>query len=82
MLLPKAGVTVYVRDPVSKGSTRREFDDADLRRRRLVTTAEGTTTLAHTLVVLSAEYDRRGARIAPQARAELRHILIAWRNAP
>lgn len=41
LMLPKASVTVYVRNLVAKGFLRREIDDADLRRRRLILTAEG-----------------------------------------
>ncbi|WP_326809897.1 MarR family transcriptional regulator [Streptomyces scopuliridis] len=75
LLLPKASVTVYVRNLVAKGFIRREIDDADLRRHRLVLTTEGTEARDRALAALAAEYDRRLARITPQDRAELQRIL-------
>ncbi|MFE3144881.1 MarR family winged helix-turn-helix transcriptional regulator [Streptomyces scopuliridis] len=75
LLLPKASVTVYVRNLVAKGFIRREIDDADLRRHRLVLTSAGTGARDRALAALAAEYDRRLARITPQDRTELRRIL-------
>ena len=75
LLLPKASVTVYVRNLVAKGFIRREIDDADLRRHRLVLTTEGTKARDRALAALAAEYDRRLARITPQDRTELQRIL-------
>ncbi|CAM5596663.1 hypothetical protein SVIOM342S_04574 [Streptomyces violaceorubidus] len=75
LLLPKASVTVYVRNLVAKGFIRREIDDADLRRHRLVLTSAGTEARDHALAALAAEYDRRLARITPRDRTELRRIL-------
>ncbi|MGO4747230.1 MarR family winged helix-turn-helix transcriptional regulator [Streptomyces sp. NPDC000941] len=75
LLLPKASVTVYVRNLVAKGFIRREIDDADLRRHRLVLTSAGTKARDRALAALAAEYDRRLARITPQDRTELQRIL-------
>ncbi|MCL7379828.1 MarR family winged helix-turn-helix transcriptional regulator [Streptomyces sp. 35G-GA-8] len=75
LLLPKASVTVYVRNLVAKGFIRREIDDADLRRHRLVLTSAGTEARDRALAALAAEYDRRLARITPRDRTELRRIL-------
>ncbi|MFE9890175.1 MarR family winged helix-turn-helix transcriptional regulator [Streptomyces scopuliridis] len=75
LLLPKASVTVYVRNLVAKGFIRREIDDADLRRHRLVLTTEGAEARDRALAALAAEYDRRLARITPQDRTELQRIL-------
>ncbi|MFE2499827.1 MarR family winged helix-turn-helix transcriptional regulator [Streptomyces scopuliridis] len=75
LLLPKASVTVYVRNLVAKGFIRREIDDADLRRHRLVLTSAGTEARDRALTALAAEYDRRLARITPQDRTELQRIL-------
>ncbi|MFF0727323.1 MarR family winged helix-turn-helix transcriptional regulator [Streptomyces sp. NPDC004134] len=75
LLLPKASVTVYVRNLVAKGFIRREIDDADLRRHRLVLTSAGTRARDRALAALAAEYDRRLARITPQDRTELQRIL-------
>src|ERR1044072_5704710 len=41
LVIPKASVTVYVRNLVAKGFVRREIDDADLRRHRLPLTPQG-----------------------------------------
>ncbi|MEV5776740.1 hypothetical protein AB0L49_36855 [Streptomyces antimycoticus] len=43
LLLPKASVNVYVRRLIAEGFIRRENDDADLRRHRLVLTPISTT---------------------------------------
>ncbi|MEV8313341.1 MarR family transcriptional regulator [Streptomyces sp. NPDC059900] len=75
LLLPKASVTVYVRNLVAKGFIRREIDDADLRRHRLVLTADGVRARDRALAALAAEYDRRLARITPRDRTELQRIL-------
>jgi DNA-binding MarR family transcriptional regulator len=77
LMIPKASVTVYVRSLVAKGLLRREIDDADLRRHRLVLTAEGEATRDRALAALATEFDRRLARIAPRDRTELQRILLA-----
>jgi DNA-binding MarR family transcriptional regulator len=68
-------MTVYVRNLVAKGFMRREIDDADLRRHRLVLTEEGEAARTRALTALAAEFDRRLAKIAPRDRAELDRIL-------
>ncbi|MEO3765872.1 MarR family transcriptional regulator [Streptomyces sp. B8F3] len=75
LLLPKASVRVYVRNLVAQGFIRRQIDDADLRRHRLVLTPAGTKARDRALAALAAEYDRRLARITPQDRTELQCIL-------
>ncbi|GGJ60593.1 MarR family winged helix-turn-helix transcriptional regulator [Streptomyces brasiliensis] len=82
LLLPKASVTVYVRNLVAKGFIRREIDDADLRRHRLVLTTEGAEARDRALAALAAEYDRRLARITPQDRSELQRILQEMLTSP
>lgn len=77
LMIPKASVTVYVRNLVAKGLIRREIDDADLRRHRLVLTAAGEAARDRALAALAAEFDRRLARIAPRDRTELQRILLA-----
>jgi DNA-binding MarR family transcriptional regulator len=77
LLIPKASVTVYVRNLVAKGFMRREIDDADLRRHRLVLTARGEAARDRALVALATEFDRRLARIARRDRTELQRILLA-----
>lgn len=76
LVIPKASVTVYVRNLVAKGFMRREIDDADLRRHRLVLTPEGEAARARALAALAAEFDRRLAKIAPGDRTELQRILL------
>ncbi|MEV7084418.1 MarR family transcriptional regulator [Streptomyces sp. NPDC093085] len=82
LLLPKASTTVYVRNLVAKGFIRREIDGADLRRHRLVLTAEGIEARDRALTALAAEYDRRLARITPRDRTELRRILQEMLTSP
>ncbi|MEV4016831.1 MarR family transcriptional regulator [Nonomuraea sp. NPDC052129] len=77
LVIPKASVTVYVRNLVAKGFVRREIDDADLRRHRLVLTDEGEAARDRALTSLATEFDRRLATIAPRDRAELHRILLA-----
>ncbi|MDT0444965.1 MarR family winged helix-turn-helix transcriptional regulator [Streptomyces johnsoniae] len=77
LMIPKASVTVYVRNLVAKGFMRREIDDADLRRHRLALTAEGEVARDRALAVLATEFDRRLAKISPHDRTELHRILLA-----
>jgi DNA-binding MarR family transcriptional regulator len=77
LMIPKASVTVYVRNLVAKGFMRREIDDADLRRHRLVLTEQGEAARDRSLVALAAEFDRRLAKVAPHDRDELQRILLA-----
>lgn len=76
LMIPKASVTVYVRNLVAKGFMRREIDDGDLRRHRLILTTEGEAARDRALAALAAEFDRRLARVTPQDRTELRRILL------
>jgi DNA-binding MarR family transcriptional regulator len=75
LVIPRASVTVYVRNLVAKGFLRREIDDADLRRHRLVLTAEGTGARDRALAALATEFDRRLQRITAHDRGELERIL-------
>jgi DNA-binding MarR family transcriptional regulator len=77
LVIPKASVTVYVRNLVAKGFLRREIDDADLRRHRLVLTDDGIAARDRSFAALAKAFDRRLARIAPAERAELARILTA-----
>jgi DNA-binding MarR family transcriptional regulator len=77
LVIPKASVTVYVRNLVAKGLMRREIDDADLRRHRLVLTSDGAAARDRALAALAKEFDRRLALIAPRDRTELQRILLA-----
>lgn len=77
LVISKASMTGYVRNLVAKGFLRREIDDADLRRQRLILTAEGETARDRALAALAAGFDRRLARITPADRSELQRILLA-----
>ena len=77
LMIPKASVTVYVRNLVQKGFLRREIDDADLRRHRRVLTPEGEDIRDYALAALASEFDSRLARISPGERDELLRILSA-----
>lgn len=76
LVIPKASVTVYVRNLVAKGFMRREIDDADLRRHRLVVTPQGEAARELAFKALATEFERRLAKIAPHDRDELRRILL------
>lgn len=82
LMIPKASVTVYVRNLVAKGFMRREIDDEDLRRHRLILTDAGETARDRALSALAEEFDRRLARITPQDRTELRRILLEMLKSP
>lgn len=82
LMIPKASVTVYVRNLVAKGFTRREIDDEDLRRHRLILTPEGKRARDRALSALAAEFDRRLARISPRDRGELQRILLEMLKSP
>ncbi|PUB27565.1 DNA-binding MarR family transcriptional regulator [Promicromonospora sp. AC04] len=77
LVIPKASVTVYVRNLVAKGFMRREIDDADLRRHRLVLTDEGEAARDRAFAALATAFDRRLATIPPRDRTELQRILLA-----
>jgi DNA-binding MarR family transcriptional regulator len=77
LMIPKASVTVYVRNLVAKGFMQREIDDTDLRRHRLVLTAAGESARDRALAALASEFDRRLATIPARDRTELDRILRA-----
>jgi DNA-binding MarR family transcriptional regulator len=77
LVISKASMTGYVRNLVAKGFLRREIDEADLRRQRLVLTPAGVTARDKALAALAAGFDRRLARITPADRSELERILLA-----
>ena len=51
--MPKPTVTIYVKRLEAAGFLRREIDGADLRRHRLILTAEGRKTVARGLALLN-----------------------------
>ncbi len=77
LMLPKASVTIYLRNLVSAGLVTREIDNADLRRHRLATTEKGREVLAKALDALADEFGTMMAAVEPRDRAEFRRILLA-----
>jgi DNA-binding MarR family transcriptional regulator len=75
LMLPKASVTVYLRNLVAKKFIRREIDEGDLRRHRLVLTREGRRALDAALAALSASFEQRLKRLAAHERDELERLL-------
>jgi DNA-binding MarR family transcriptional regulator len=76
LVISKASMTAYVRNLCAKGFLRREIDDTDLRRHRLILTATGKTARDRALTALAAEFDRRLAKITPRDRSEMQRILM------
>lgn len=77
LVIPKATLTAYVRNLVDQGFLEREIDPADLRRHRLVLTAEGTRVRDAALAALAAAFEARLGAISAKDRAELVRILTA-----
>jgi DNA-binding MarR family transcriptional regulator len=73
--MPKPSVTMYVKRLEAAGFLRREIDDADLRRHRLILTPEGRKTMARGLALLSKAYGARLARLKPAQQLELAALL-------
>ncbi|MGM1017451.1 MAG: MarR family winged helix-turn-helix transcriptional regulator [Actinomycetota bacterium] len=77
LMLPKASVTMYLRNLVEKGLVQREIDQDDLRRHRLTTTAKGRAVRAQALDALAAEFAAMLEKVDEADRTELRRILLA-----
>ncbi|MGV8874898.1 MAG: MarR family winged helix-turn-helix transcriptional regulator [Rhodococcus sp. (in: high G+C Gram-positive bacteria)] len=77
LMLPKASVTMYLRNLVEKGLVQREIDQDDLRRHRLRTTTKGRAVRAQALDALAAEFAVMMGKIDEADRVELRRILLA-----
>ncbi len=77
LMLPKASVTMYLRNLVGKGLVKREIDQDDLRRHRLTTTAKGRAVRRQALDTLAAEFAAMMGKIDEGDRIELRRILLA-----
>jgi DNA-binding MarR family transcriptional regulator len=75
LMMPKASVTVYLRNLVAKGFVQREIDEGDLRRHRLAVTPDGQKVLDSALAALSFNFDQWLARLEAQERDELQRLL-------
>jgi DNA-binding MarR family transcriptional regulator len=80
--MPKPTVTIYVKRLDAAGFLRREIDGADLRRHRLILTAEGRKTVARGLALLSKAFGARLARFSAAQQSELATLLekLMWRR--
>lgn len=72
LVIPNANVTIYVRDLVAKGYMRREIDDTDLRRHRLMLTDKGAAARDRAFAALTKAFDHRLAKIVRNCAAPAR----------
>lgn len=82
LMLPKASVTVYLRNLVASGLVRREIDSDDLRRHRLAVTDEGRVVLDKALSALASEFIGMMDRLPVVDQEELARILTQLLDAP
>jgi DNA-binding MarR family transcriptional regulator len=73
--MPKATVTAYLKRLEAAGFVRREIDQSDLRRHRLLPTPAGRQVAAQGLALPSDEFDKRLARLTAAQRKELKGLL-------
>ncbi len=73
--MPKPTVTIYIKRLEAAGFLRREIDGADLRRHRLLLTAEGRKTMTRGLSLVSKAFSARLARLNPAQQSELAALL-------
>jgi MarR family transcriptional regulator, temperature-dependent positive regulator of motility len=73
--MPKATVTVYLKRLEAAGFVRREIDSADLRRHRLLLTADGRRAAQAGLSLLSDEFEKRLGRLTVAQQKTLRGLL-------
>jgi DNA-binding MarR family transcriptional regulator len=73
--MPKPTVTMYVKRLEAAGFVRREIDSADLRRHRLLLTAEGRKTMTRGLALISKAFSPRLARLTSAQQSELAALL-------
>src|SRR6201999_4002385 len=73
--MPKATVTVYLTRLEAAGFLRREIDPADLRRHRLLLTADGRRVARAGLCLLSGEFETRLGRLTVAQQKTLTGLL-------
>lgn len=73
--MPKPTVTMYVKRLEAAGFVRREIDAADLRRHRLILSAEGRKTMARGLALLSSAFGARLERLSSTQQSQLAALL-------
>lgn len=75
LVVPKASITVYVRNLVAKGMLQREIDPQDLRKHRLALTAHGEAARDAATKALAREFDRRLSALSNDRREQLEKTL-------
>jgi DNA-binding MarR family transcriptional regulator len=75
LCMPKPTVTVYLKRLEAAGLLRREIDAADLRRHRLILTADGRKTVTRGLALLSKAFSARLTRLNSAQQSELATLL-------
>jgi len=75
LLIPKPTVTLYLKRLESAGHVKREIDPGDLRRHKLLLTADGRKVMTRGLALLSQAFGERLARLTTAQQAELRALL-------
>jgi DNA-binding MarR family transcriptional regulator len=75
LCMPKPTVTIYVKRLEAAGFLRREIDSADLRRHRLIQTADGRRVVARGLALLSKAFGARLSRLNSSQQSELAILL-------
>ncbi|BBY40775.1 MarR family transcriptional regulator [Mycobacterium mantenii] len=73
--MPKATVTLYLKRLEAAGFVRREIDQSDLRRHRLLLTPTGRQAVRKGLTLLSDEFDKRLGRLTAAQRNDLKGLL-------
>ena len=75
LCMPKPTVTVNLKRLEAAGLLRREIDTADLRRHRLLLTADGRKAMSRGLTLLSDAFGARLDRLSAPQQASLRTLL-------
>lgn len=75
LVIPKASVSVYVRNLESQGLLGRQIDPGDLRRHRLHLTPRGQDVLERALEALSGVFEERLGRLTAVERVQLGQLL-------
>lgn len=75
LMLPKASVTVYLRNLVAKGLVVRTIDETDLRRHHLATTDAGKRVLRESTAALATEFAAMMDRLDAREQGEFHRLL-------
>ena len=75
LCMPKPTVTVNLKHLEAAGFVRREIDNTDLRRHRLLVTAAGRKVMTRGLALLSEAFAARLSRLSHSEQTELKALL-------